>query len=109
MDHVVGQFCRLGGSVWYDGRVVAREDVTAELPGLTVPRPPTRARRVAKAGRARTPAEVDPVARVVLDVSLAHLDRPFDYLVPDELDAVAVAGCRIRARFAGRLVDGYLL
>jgi primosomal protein N' (replication factor Y) len=40
---------------------------------------------------------------------LAHLDRPFDYLVPAELDAAAVAGCRVRVRFAGRLVDGFLL
>jgi primosomal protein N' (replication factor Y) len=42
-------------------------------------------------------------------VSLAHLDRPFDYAVPAELDAVAVPGCRVRVRFAGRLVDGFLL
>ena len=28
---------------------------------------------------------MDPVARVVVDVPLAHLDRPFDYLVPAEL------------------------
>jgi primosomal protein N' (replication factor Y) len=42
-------------------------------------------------------------------VSLAHLDRPFDYLVPAELDETAVPGCRVRVRFAGRLVDGFLL
>ena len=28
------------------------------------------------------PAEVDPVARVLVDVPLPHLDRPFDYAVP---------------------------
>ena len=50
-----------------------------------------------------------PVARIAVDVSLAHLDRPFDYLVPAELDGVAVPGCRVRVRFAGRLVDGFLL
>jgi primosomal protein N' (replication factor Y) len=50
-----------------------------------------------------------PVARVAVDVSLAHLDRPFDYLVPDRLDAAAGPGCRVRVRFAGQLVDGYLL
>jgi primosomal protein N' (replication factor Y) (superfamily II helicase) len=50
-----------------------------------------------------------PVARVAVDVSLAHLDRPFDYLVPDRLDAAAAPGCRVRVRFAGQLVDGYLL
>ena len=50
-----------------------------------------------------------PVARVAVDISLAHLDRPFDYLVPARLDAGAVPGCRVRVRFAGQLVDGYLL
>jgi primosomal protein N' (replication factor Y) len=49
------------------------------------------------------------VARVAVDVALAHLDRPFDYCVPEHLDAVAVPGVRLRVRFAGRLVDGFLL
>nr|WP_244298928.1 primosomal protein N' [Micromonospora cremea] len=40
---------------------------------------------------------------------MAHLDRPFDYLVPAELDAVAVPGTRVKVRFAGQLVDGWLL
>jgi primosomal protein N' (replication factor Y) (superfamily II helicase) len=50
-----------------------------------------------------------PVARVAVDVPLAHLDRPFDYLVPERLAATAVAGCRVRVRFAGQLVDGFVL
>jgi len=50
-----------------------------------------------------------PVARVAVDISLAHLDRPFDYLVPASMDATAAPGCRVRVRFAGQLVDGYLL
>ena len=33
-----------------------------------------------------------PVARVAVDISLAHLDRPFDYLVPARLDQAAVPG-----------------
>lgn len=57
----------------------------------------------------RVPAAALPVARIVVDVPLAHLDRPFDYAVPSELDAAAVPGCRVRVRFAGQLVDGYLL
>lgn len=57
----------------------------------------------------RVPAESLPVARIVVDVPLAHLDRPFDYAVPSELDETAVPGCRVRVRFAGQLVDGYLL
>lgn len=55
------------------------------------------------------PAAEFPVARVVVDVPLAHLDRPFDYLVPDTLHEAAVPGCRLRLRFAGKQVDGYLL
>ncbi|MFD6396038.1 primosomal protein N' [Nocardia sp. NPDC060249] len=42
-------------------------------------------------------------------LSPAHLDRDFDYLVPTELDEIAQPGVRVRVRFAGRLVDGYLL
>jgi primosomal protein N' (replication factor Y) len=49
------------------------------------------------------------VARVAVDVPLAHLDRPFDYRVPVHLDEAAVPGVRLRVRFAGRLVDGFLL
>ncbi|MEU8016759.1 primosomal protein N' [Micromonospora parva] len=44
-----------------------------------------------------------------MDVPLAHLDRPFDYLVPAELDEAAVPGTRVKVRFAGQLVDGWLL
>ena len=54
-------------------------------------------------------AEVElPVARVVLDVPLPHLDRPFDYLVPAALSEAAQPGVRVRVRFAGRLVGGYV-
>ncbi|WFE28882.1 primosomal protein N' [Solwaraspora sp. WMMD791] len=62
--------------------------------------------------RARTdrqPADRLPVARICVDVPLAHLDRPFDYLVPAELDETAQPGTRVRIRFAGQLVGGWLL
>lgn len=55
------------------------------------------------------PAEVDPVARVCVEIALPHLDRPFDYLVPQPLSAVAVPGTRVRVRFRGQLVDGWVL
>jgi primosomal protein N' (replication factor Y) (superfamily II helicase) len=64
---------------------------------------------VAKGPKDQAVSERLPVARVAVDISLAHLDRPFDYLVPARLDADAVPGCRVRVRFAGQLVDGYLL
>src|SRR4051794_17753826 len=50
-----------------------------------------------------------PVARVVVDSPLPHLDRPFDYAVPSELDDVARPGVRVKVRFSGRLVAGFLL
>jgi len=50
-----------------------------------------------------------PVARVAVDVPLAHLDRLFDYLVPQQLSPVAVRGCRVRVRFAGRLTGGFIV
>ncbi|MBC7374487.1 MAG: primosomal protein N' [Frankiales bacterium] len=49
------------------------------------------------------------VARVVVDTGLAHLDRPFDYAIPPAMTEVALPGVRLRVRFAGRLVDGWLL
>jgi len=64
---------------------------------------------VAKGPKDQAVSDRLPVARVAVDISLAHLDRPFDYLVPARLDTEAVPGCRVRVRFAGQLVDGYLL
>jgi primosomal protein N' (replication factor Y) len=72
-----------------------------------VPSPTPRRRRPTKA--APEPAEQRPVARVVVDSPLAHLDRPFDYLVPATLDADVVPGCRVRVRFSGRLTDAFVI
>ncbi|HEX7396410.1 MAG TPA: primosomal protein N', partial [Propionibacteriaceae bacterium] len=44
-----------------------------------------------------------------VDVGLPHLDRLFDYAVPETLDHAAVPGSRVRVRFSGRLVDGYVV
>lgn len=54
-------------------------------------------------------AEQLPIARVLVETSLAHLDRPFDYLVPADLDEEALPGVRVRVRLAGRDRDGVLL
>ncbi|TDQ52560.1 primosomal protein N' [Actinorugispora endophytica] len=62
-----------------------------------------------KAPRPRRPAATLPVARVVVDTPLPHLDRPFDYQVPDTMDEAAVPGCRVRVRFNGQTLDGFLL
>ncbi|MGL4173401.1 MAG: primosome assembly protein PriA [Actinomycetota bacterium] len=60
----------------------------------------------------RKPAAIAPrrpVARVLVDVSVPHLDRLFEYTVPAALDDSAVPGCRVSVRFAGRDLDGYLV
>jgi primosomal protein N' (replication factor Y) (superfamily II helicase) len=44
-----------------------------------------------------------------VDTPLAHLDRPFDYTVPARLHDDCVPGCRVRVRFAGQDLDGYVL
>ncbi|SDY36491.1 replication restart DNA helicase PriA [Amycolatopsis xylanica] len=54
------------------------------------------------------PAPENPVARIVVDIPLTHLDRTFDYHVPEKFHETAVVGCRVRVRFAGQLVDGYI-
>src|SRR5919112_2320503 len=50
-----------------------------------------------------------PVARVLLESPLPHLDRPFDYSVPADLAVAAAPGVRVRARFSGQELNGYVL
>lgn len=57
----------------------------------------------------RRAAEYEPVARVLPMLSVPHLDREFDYLVPAEQSDDAQPGVRVRVRFHGRLVDAFVL
>ncbi|WP_030227718.1 primosomal protein N' [Actinoalloteichus caeruleus] len=57
----------------------------------------------------RRPAERLPIARVCVDLSNPHLNHAFDYLVPADLDEDAAPGVRVRVRFAGQHLDGFLL
>src|SRR5215472_778501 len=83
--------------------------------GARNPRPDARPPRAVKAAKERkgpktlNPAADNPVARIAVDIPLAHLDRPFDYLVPERLAAQACPGVRVRVRFAGQLTDGFVL
>jgi primosomal protein N' (replication factor Y) len=55
------------------------------------------------------PAPELPVARVLVDMPLAHLDRPFDYTVPLSMHERVQPGSRVRVRFSGQDVDGFVL
>ncbi|KRB74082.1 primosome assembly protein PriA [Nocardioides sp. Root190] len=89
------------------------DEPALDLPGLVrdkvaegrVKAAATRARKVAEAEI----ATVDPVAHVVLDLPLAHLDRTFDYAVPVAMAEGAVPGARVKVRFGGQDVDGFVL
>ncbi|MCC3297872.1 primosomal protein N' [Arthrobacter caoxuetaonis] len=65
------------------------------------------AQPAAPVGKAQT-APALPIARVLLDSPLPHLDRPFDYLVPAELDGDARLGVRVKVRFGGQELPGFL-
>ncbi|SDC19305.1 replication restart DNA helicase PriA [Sanguibacter gelidistatuariae] len=54
-------------------------------------------------------AAVQPIARVCVDVSPAHLDRLFDYTVPESMSDAAQPGVRVKVRFGAQDVDGYLI
>ncbi len=49
------------------------------------------------------------VARVAVDVPLAHLDRLFDYEIPEPLAEAAVVGAKVKVPFAGTTRDGWLI
>lgn len=57
----------------------------------------------------RPPREhaITPVAQVRVDSPLPQLDRPFDYRVPAGLEVGF--GSRVRVRFAGRLLSGFVV
>lgn len=57
----------------------------------------------------RRAADDHPVARVLLDLPVAHLARTFEYLVPEDLSAQARPGVRVRVQFNGQKVRGYVV
>nr|WP_281365594.1 primosomal protein N' [Nocardioides panzhihuensis] len=65
----------------------------------------TRARKAAEA----SVAEVDPVAKVLVDLPMAHLDKPFDYAVPASMAEEARPGVRVKVRFGPKDVDGFVV
>lgn len=82
-------------------------DAQLSLPGVV--------RAEVRRAKAPTPrkqvelAATDPVAQVLVDLPLAHLDRAFDYAVPATMADAAVPGARVKVRFAGQDVDGFVV
>jgi len=88
-------------------------DQLLELPGFVRDRV-AEGRAKARATKKRKAVEaeitdVDPVARVLVDLPLAHLDRPFDYAVPKAMADAVRPGVRVKVRFAGQDVDGFVV
>ncbi|WP_424188395.1 primosomal protein N' [Actinokineospora sp. G85] len=50
-----------------------------------------------------------PVARVCVEVSAHNVNKLFEYWVPASAADTAVPGCRVRVRFSGQLVAGFLI
>lgn len=78
------------------GPKIARPSAATRSPGHDLPDSQTLAQRL-------------PVARLLVDIVPAHLDRPFEYLVPAHLDDLVRPGVRVKVRFAGQEVTGYVL
>lgn len=90
-----------------------RDDAGEQLELLP---PAARARATARSSAARARrraaqpiAATDPVAQVLVDTGLAHLDRPFEYSVPEQTADDAQPGARVKVRFAGQDLDGFVL
>ncbi|MBT2509086.1 primosomal protein N' [Streptomyces sp. ISL-98] len=111
---------------------MSRENERSEEPRAGVPeqlaliRETVRQAKVPKAKprtwRGAPLAKELPVARVMVDKGVLHLDKYFDYAVTEELDAVAQPGVRVRVRFGagahnvregrregGGMIDGFLI
>ena len=83
-----------------------RESPPETLPGL---RETVRAARPKRVAKTEALASVDPVAHVLVETPLAHLDRPFDYAVPASMADSAAPGARVKVRFAGKDLDGFVV
>ncbi|MEG0381018.1 MAG: DEAD/DEAH box helicase family protein, partial [Kurthia sp.] len=49
------------------------------------------------------------IAQVIVDVSAYPVDRPFDYLVPQNMAQLIEAGCRVKVPFGHRDVLGFVV
>ncbi|WP_313891315.1 primosomal protein N' [Psychrobacillus sp.] len=48
------------------------------------------------------------IVEVIVDVSAYPIDRPFDYIVPEELETLVERGSRVHVPFGNRKVQGFI-
>lgn len=65
--------------------------------------------RDSKAGSGLELAAELPIAVVSIDSPLPHLDRLFDYSIPRDLADLAVPGARVRVKFSGQDLNGFIV
>ena len=104
--------CATAGSVPAD-RDTPERDTSGEqlaLAGLPEAAPPVQPRTLPrKALGSEGRAAHDPVAKVLLEAYVPHLDRVFDYRVTAALDDQAVVGSKVSVVFAGRKMSGWVV
>lgn len=83
-----------------------QEDQLALLPAGG--KPPARRPRKGPSATLELAAQL-PIAQVRIDSPLPQLDRIFDYTISRQLDDLVHPGVRVRVRFAGRLVSGFVV
>lgn len=49
------------------------------------------------------------IAQVIVDLDVPHLDRPFDYRIPDRLLGSVAIGSLVRVRWGGRRISGWVV
>ncbi|MDR0847898.1 MAG: primosomal protein N' [Propionibacteriaceae bacterium] len=49
------------------------------------------------------------IARCYVDVGVPHLDRVFDYVVPEAMEGLVAPGVRVKVPFSGRKLPGYVV
>ncbi len=49
------------------------------------------------------------IAKVIVDVPAMQVDRPFDYVIPDNLVGLATVGTRVSVPFGNRKVQGFIV
>lgn len=75
---------------------------------MVTPRPLKLKAQVGSAGK-NSIASVLPVARVWVDSGIFHLDTPFDYWVPENLDELAREGVRVQVEFGNSVQEGIVI